>query len=113
MLAWYVAISAHIRPSWTLLTISPGNSLKNHNNQPLVANDIAEQLRSGEQGLVGVMIESNLAAGNQKVTSSGLEGLKRGVSITDACIDWDTTADTLRNLAEAVRARREVVAAKN
>ena len=101
---------SHIRIS---AYIFAGNSNKNHNNQPIVANNIVDQLRSGEQGIVGVMIESNLAAGNQKVTSSGLAGLKRGVSITDACIDWDTTADTLRNLAEGVRARREAVAAKN
>ena len=54
------------------------------------------------------MIESNLCAGSQKVTKSGLAGLKKGVSITDACIDWDTTAaGVLRNLARGVRKRRK------
>lgn len=53
------------------------------------------------------MIESNLNGGNQKVTESGLAGLKKGVSITDACIDWDTTVAVLRNLARGVRERRK------
>ena len=83
-----------------------GNSRKDHNNQPKVVDDIVSQLRAGERGIIGVMIESNLLAGNQKVSSAGLPGLKRGVSITDACIDWDTTDAVLRNLASGVRARR-------
>ena len=73
-----------------------------------MANDIVDQLCAGENGIVGVMIESNLFAGNQKVVpSKGLAGLKRGISITDACIDWNTTVDTLRNLARGVRERRK------
>lgn len=73
-----------------------------------MANDIVDQLCAGEQGIVGVMIESNLCAGSQKVVAkSGLAGLKRGVSITDACIDWNTTVDVLRNLARGVRERRK------
>lgn len=73
-----------------------------------MANNIVDQLCAGENGIVGVMIESNLFAGSQKVVpSSGLAGLKRGVSITDACIDWNTTVDTLRNLARGVRERRK------
>lgn len=90
------------------LFLPTGNSRKDHNNQGLVANDIVDQLCAGEQGIVGVMIESNLCAGSQKVVpKSGLAGLKRGVSITDACIDWNTTVDVLRNLASGVRKRRE------
>ena len=53
------------------------------------------------------MIESFIEAGNQKVVN-GREGLTYGQSVTDACIDWDTTDSLLRGLAEAVRARREV-----
>ena len=53
------------------------------------------------------MIDSNLNSGNQKVTESGLASLKKGVSITDACIDWDMTVSVLRNLARGVRERRE------
>jgi len=53
------------------------------------------------------MIESNINEGNQKVPPEGPAALKKGVSITDACIDWDTTVQVLEQLAEAVRARRE------
>lgn len=91
-----------------MIDCSHGNSEKNHKNQPKVAEVVAEQLRSGEEGIVGVMIESNLAEGNQKVPSDGPSGLKKGVSITDACVDWDTTAAVLENLAEAVAKRRQV-----
>lgn len=52
------------------------------------------------------MIESNLGPGRQDVPAEGKAGLKKGVSITDACIDWDDTVVVLRNLAEGVRARR-------
>jgi 3-deoxy-7-phosphoheptulonate synthase len=54
------------------------------------------------------MIESNINEGNQKVPAEGPLGLKRGVSITDACIDWDTTVDVLEQLAESVRGRRKL-----
>ena len=57
-------------------------------------------------GIVGVMIESNINEGNQKVPPEGPSGLKKGVSITDACIDWESTVDTLENLASAVAERR-------
>jgi 3-deoxy-7-phosphoheptulonate synthase len=67
---------------------------------------IGDQIREGETGIVGVMIESNLAEGNQKVPAEGPSALKKGVSITDACIHWDATVEVLEQLAEAVRARR-------
>jgi 3-deoxy-7-phosphoheptulonate synthase len=52
------------------------------------------------------MIESNIHEGNQKVPKEGPAGLKYGVSITDACIDWDSTVKVLRELAGAVKKRR-------
>ena len=58
------------------------------------------------------MIESNLHEGSQKVAAEGPSGLKRGVSITDACIDWDTTVTVLEGLAEAVRQRRKLLGEK-
>lgn len=59
------------------------------------------------------MIESNINEGNQKVPATGgLAALKKGVSITDACIDWDTTTSVLEQLADAVRTRRQVKAKK-
>ena len=87
----------------------PGNSQKNHHNQPKVAQTIGDQLREGETAIVGVMIESNINEGNQKVPEEGPAGLKKGVSITDACINWDTTVEVLDQLADAVRTRRKVV----
>jgi len=89
-----------------MIDCSHGNSNKNHRNQPLVAQTISEQLRNGETGIVGVMIESNINEGNQKVPPEGPSGLKKGVSITDACIDWETTIQVLEDLAAAVRERR-------
>jgi len=53
------------------------------------------------------MIESNINEGNQKVPAEGPSGLKKGVSITDACINWENTVEVLEDLAAAVRARRE------
>ena len=59
------------------------------------------------------MIESNINEGSQKVPPEGPSGLKKGVSITDACIDWDTTVKVLEELAEAVRVRRKVKGEKS
>ena len=72
-----------------------------------MAQTIGDQLRQGETAIIGVMIESNINEGNQKVPAEGPAALKKGVSITDACIDWDSTVEVLEQLAEAVRARRE------
>ncbi|EGP85570.1 unnamed protein product [Zymoseptoria tritici ST99CH_3D7] len=90
-----------------MVDCSHGNSLKNHKNQPLVAKDLAEQIRGGETAIMGVMIESNINEGAQKVPAEGKKGLKYGVSITDACIGWEDTETTLEELANAVAARRE------
>jgi len=90
-----------------MIDCSHGNSSKNHNNQPIVLDDICQQLRDGQPAIIGVMIESHINAGRQDVPSEGPSGLKHGVSITDACIDWTTTIPMLDKLNEAVRARRE------
>ncbi|KAK7754556.1 3-deoxy-7-phosphoheptulonate synthase [Diatrype stigma] len=90
-----------------MIDCSHGNSNKDHRNQPKVAKVIGDQLREGEKAIIGVMIESNIHEGNQKVPPEGPSGLKKGVSITDACIDWDSTVQVLEDLAAAVRARRE------
>lgn len=89
-----------------MTNVNIGNSNKNHRNQPLVAKDIGDQIRDGETGIVGVMIESNINEGNQKVPAEGPSGLKKGVSITDACIDWESTVTVLQDLASAVAERR-------
>ncbi|KAF2086746.1 phospho-2-dehydro-3-deoxyheptonate aldolase, tyrosine-inhibited [Saccharata proteae CBS 121410] len=102
------ALKAKGQKEVMMIDCSHGNSQKNHRNQPIVAGTIADQIREGETGIVGVMIESNINEGAQKMPAEGPSGLKKGVSITDACIDWDTTVEVLENLAAAVRQRREV-----
>ncbi|CAI4216515.1 unnamed protein product [Parascedosporium putredinis] len=92
-----------------MVDCSHGNSLKNHKNQPKVAAVIAEQIEKGETAIMGVMIESNINEGNQKVPKEGKAGLKYGVSITDACIHWEDTISVLDTLANAVKTRRKVL----
>ncbi|KAL2162313.1 hypothetical protein VTH06DRAFT_7226 [Thermothelomyces fergusii] len=93
-----------------MVDCSHGNSNKDHRNQPKVAKVVADQIREGETAIIGVMIESNINEGNQKVPPEGPSGLKKGVSITDACINWETTVEVLEDLAAAVRERRKVTA---
>ncbi len=69
---------------------------------------VGKQLHAGENAIIGVMIKSNIVEGNQKVPAEGPAVLKKGVSITDACIGWDTTVEILEGLAGAVRKRREL-----
>ncbi|KAJ5991018.1 hypothetical protein N7499_011562 [Penicillium canescens] len=88
-----------------MIDCSHGNSQKDHRNQPKVLKVIEEQMRQGENSIIGVMVESNIREGNQK-PAKGLEGCEKGVSITDACIDWETTEVSMRSLAQAVRDRR-------
>ncbi len=83
---------------------SHGNSERDHTRQHQVASDLAQQIASGERGLVGVMLESFLVEGRQDLTDPG--ALTYGQSVTDACIGWDETVAILRELAAAVRARR-------
>ena len=85
---------------------SHGNSSKDFRNQPKVNDAVCEQIAAGEKSIVGVMIESNINEGRQDVPAEGKAGLKYGVSITDACISWETTDKVLRQLADAVKARR-------
>ncbi|CCU81931.1 unnamed protein product [Blumeria hordei] len=91
-----------------MIDCSHGNSNKDHRNQPKVARVVGDQIRSGEKAIIGIMIESNINEGNQKIPLEGPSALKKGVSITDACIDWETTSCVLRDLAEAVRIRRSL-----
>ncbi|KAL8744935.1 MAG: hypothetical protein Q9190_002887 [Brigantiaea leucoxantha] len=94
-----------------MVDCSHGNSLKDHKNQPKVVKDLAGQLERGEEAIMGVMVESNINEGAQKVPKEGKAGLKYGVSITDACIGWDDTEKVLEELAVAVRRRRDVIGA--
>ena len=89
-----------------MVDASHANSSKKPENQPLVVADIARQVSDGEQRIIGVMIESNLVAGRQDVVPG--KPLTYGQSITDGCIDWETTVSALEHLADAVAARRKV-----
>lgn len=90
-----------------MVDCSHGNSEKNHKNQPKVAKAVADQIAAGEKAITGVMVESNINEGNQKVPKEGKAGLEYGVSITDACVGWEDTQAILEELAGAVRARRK------
>lgn len=91
-------------PQRVMIDCSHANSNKDHARQPIVCRDVAAQIAAGNHGIVGVMIESNLVAGAQKMTKG--RALTYGQSITDACIDWNDTRALLKDLAAAVRARR-------
>ena len=87
-----------------MIDSSHANSAKSHERQLVVANDVAARLARGERRVLGLMIESHLEAGRQEL-HPGIP-LKRGVSITDACIGWAQTEQLLGELAGAVQARR-------
>ncbi|WP_342609303.1 3-deoxy-7-phosphoheptulonate synthase AroG [Vibrio tritonius] len=91
-------------PQKVMIDFSHANSSKQYQRQMVVAQDIAEQLKAGEDAIFGVMIESHLVEGRQDL-EQGKE-LTYGQSITDACIGWDDTEKVLRQLADAVEARR-------
>ena len=89
-------------PANIMIDCSHENSSKNHERQALVMDDAANQIVQGNRSIVGFMVESNLAAGNQKIPANKAD-LQYGVSITDACVDWATTEDMVRNLRERVK----------
>jgi 3-deoxy-7-phosphoheptulonate synthase len=82
-------------PRNIVVDCSHANSNKQPELQPLVVENVANQILEGNQSIVGLMIESNLKAGNQSIPAN-LDDLEYGVSITDGCIDWETTASCLR-----------------
>ncbi|EGN94862.1 hypothetical protein SERLA73DRAFT_187952 [Serpula lacrymans var. lacrymans S7.3] len=95
-----------------MIDCSHGNSQKNHNNQSKVIDDICTQLAAGDRTITGVMVESHINAGRQDVPAEGPSGLKYGVSITDACVDWETTVTMMDKLNEAVKHRRTTLIEK-
>jgi 3-deoxy-7-phosphoheptulonate synthase len=93
-------------PRRLMVDASHGNSQKDYRRQPAVADVVADQIASGEQGIVGVMLESFIEAGKQAPGDPAT--LVYGQSITDSCMDIDTTAEVLSRLAGAVRRRRDM-----
>lgn len=88
-----------------MIDFSHANSSKQFQKQMEVGSDVCAQIAGGEKAIMGVMIESHLVEGNQNPDSG--EPLVYGKSITDGCIGWDDTATLLRQLADAVRQRRD------
>ena len=95
-------------PDTLMVDCSHANSSKQHERQKDVARDIASQVAGGSDSVFGLMIESHIHGGAQKFTpgKDEVSALKYGQSITDACIDWDDSLQTLAVLSQAVQARR-------
>ena len=87
-----------------MIDVSHANSSKQHARQIVVAEDVARQVAAGDTRIMGLMIESHLEEGRQDIVEG--QPLKRGVSITDACISFEQTVPVLKSLADAVRSRR-------
>ena len=92
---------AGIKPN-IMVDCSHANSNKDPSLQPLVMENVTNQIIEGNQSIVGLMVESNIGWGNQKMTDN-LDDLQYGISITDACIDWKTTETTLRSIRDKLK----------
>jgi 3-deoxy-7-phosphoheptulonate synthase len=84
-----------------MIDCSHGNSQKDPQRQVDVLNSVAAQIRDGNKSIIGVMLESNLKEGNQPIPDDPNDILP-GVSVTDACIGWETTETVLREFAAQV-----------
>jgi 3-deoxy-7-phosphoheptulonate synthase len=89
-------------PARVLVDCSHGNSNKDHTRQPEVLDAVLAQVAGGSRHILGLMLESHLHGGSQTL-GHGPGGLAYGVSITDACVDWETTERVLRLAAEQLR----------
>lgn len=85
-----------------VIDCSHANSNKDPDVQPLVLKDVTHQILEGNKSIIGVMLESHINRGNQSIPKD-LSQLKYGVSVTDACMDWATTATAIREMAAKLR----------
>jgi len=85
-----------------MVDCSHANSDKQPELQPLVVENVTNQILDGNRSIVGLMIESNIKAGNQSIPEN-LDDLDYGVSVTDGCIDWETTESCLREMRDKLR----------
>jgi 3-deoxy-7-phosphoheptulonate synthase len=85
-----------------MVDCSHANSSKQPELQPSVVENVANQILEGNTSIIGLMIESNLHAGNQDIPAN-LDDLKYGVSVTDGCIDWATTEASLRAMRDTLK----------
>ena len=91
-------------PPRIMIDCSHGNSNKDFNLQPIVAHSSIDQVIDYNHSIIGFMLESNIEEGNQQIPED-LSELKYGVSLTDACMNWETTEALLSEAAERLRAR--------
>ena len=94
-----------------MIDCSHANSSKKHENQLLVAAEVAQQIAKGDSRLMGVMVESHLLAGRQDLVPG--KPLVYGQSLTDACINWEDSLTVIETLAQGVRQRRLTLAASH
>jgi 3-deoxy-7-phosphoheptulonate synthase len=107
--AWKVGAASGLS-TCMMIDASHGNSSKRFENQPAVADAVAQQIEAGDARIGGIMVESHLLAGRQDLIAG--KPLVYGQSITDACIDWDTSVRVLERLALAVERRRASAGAR-
>ena len=98
-------LSDHKLLPYMMVDCSHDNSGQDYKNQPIVLQDICEQVRAGSENIVGIMLESHLNSGKQSFPKD-LAKLDYGKSITDGCIDFEKTVETLTVLANAVQSGR-------
>jgi 3-deoxy-7-phosphoheptulonate synthase len=84
-----------------MIDASHANSKKDYKKQSIVVDDVKDQISSGEKNIIGIMLESNLIEGNQKIDSR--DKLKYGQSITDSCIGWNETEEIILSLDETLK----------
>ncbi|MFZ4835837.1 3-deoxy-7-phosphoheptulonate synthase [Rouxiella sp. Mn2063] len=87
---------AGLKPS-LMVDCSHGNSNKDYRRQPLVAQSVIEQIKAGNRSITGLMLESNIHEGNQSSEQPRAD-MRYGVSVTDACINWESTVTLLKNM---------------
>lgn len=102
------ALRANNLPVNIMVDCSHANSNKDPELQPLVLENITQQILEGNQSIIGVMLESHLNPGSQKLTDDK-SALQYGVSITDGCIGWDTTESCLKEMASKLRQLKQSV----
>ncbi len=92
-----------------MIDCSHGNSNKDHTRQPGIFDDVIGQIAEGNKGIIGLMLESNISEGKQDIPANPeeLKGLKYGVSVTDACIGWETTESLIREAHDLLAAHRD------
>jgi len=96
-LAEQALTDANLTPS-LIVDCSHANSHKDHTLQPLVADNVIKQIVEGNKSIIGLMLESHINDGNQKLGKDA-SSLEYGVSITDACINWETTTKLFSDIA--------------